>query len=439
MPNSYEAEATLLGNCINDPETMDLADQLGIDAECFWNPVTRMAWGLFKELNDAHRPADLAMLFEAIKAKGLTESLPIATLLQFTDMNRITHRARFFAQRLLELRQLREIMRATGKVQESVKSYAGDAAAMRGTLEQCQTVLSGFTLRENNERLKEVVTRVKQGYEDQRAGKPPPGQNIGTGLPVADLKLQLLNSKRDYYNVIAARPSCGKTSLATQIMQSCLATVPDSVVVDFQLENSRDNHVAQMASRFAQVDLYKPKEWDETQVRNFNAYLDRMAAVADSRLYVFESDNAIEQIKSRLRQLKAKHGTITLVVIDYLQLLTTWQPIKDERKALNYISRELKLLAKEIGCPFLILAQLSRGFEAENREPQLRDLKESGNIEADADRVWMLHKPEGAKLANGVIPIDLFQRKNKYGPVGRVPLSFKPMTTTFYDRQSGED
>ncbi len=437
VPSCPEAERGVLGQCFADPLYLQTCINRGLKREKFLNEVHGALWAAIETLGNRGVTATdadmLALAYgELRKRKDDRGLVPMVFITEICKLG-WSSKGDFFLNDVLDYANRREaIVHATRLLHRLYEP--GSCDEIQSDIMPHVTQLNNMAVVDKDERLSDVARRVRANIKNIAEGKPMEGTTISIGLPVADKLLHGLNSKRDYITILAARPSVGKTALATQIMQSALKQLGEqAVVVDFQLENSRDNHVAQMGSRFAQMDLNRPKEWTAEQKTKFDQYVSRIEEVADKRLYVYEHDTTIEQIEARCRFIKKKHGYISLVVLDYIQLVGTMDhSIRDERKVLNLVSRRLKLLAKEIGCPFLVLAQLSREHEKDGSEPQLKDIKESGNIEADADRVWFLHVPKGAKLVEGCIETWLIQRKNKYGPTGKVTLTHRRTTTTFF-------
>lgn len=302
------------------------------------------------------------------------------------------------------------------------------------------------------ESLKETVERVRKNiaaqYSDEEDGNVS-YYTIYTGIEAFDRIAGGFRSDEHLYNILAARPSCGKTSIATQICQKVLVDFKDAVIVDFQLENKRDNHIKQMGARFAQVNLYKLKNEPKEKIENMDKYLARIGEVAEERLFVYDSNLTVEEICARIRYIWRKKGHITCVFVDYLQLLESSKlpPQTSQTVKVGYASRMLKLLANEIGCQFFVLAQLSRASEKEHRPPRLDDLKWAGEVEQDADRVVFLHPTQKkdkdgnyhkVKIDTGIYAFELIQAKNKYGPIGSVPAAFVSHYTQFTDLERDE-
>ncbi len=437
--SSSSAEECLLSCLLMDGvDVLMTARRLGLTSEMFFKPEHQEVFISVCDLADRGIIVGLDTVAEDLKAKRKFESLGgYPLLLKVSKATSTILQSSYFAERVIMLWKIRTAAQAGSALAEIMRVNDHTEDAFLEVMLPHLTKLSGLVVKEGGESLLQVIERVSVDFDIMATGKLPPGEYIYLGIPAIDAVLGPLNVRTDKYVCIAARPSVGKTSLATQIMQSVLAKEKESVVLDFQLENGRDNHVRQMAARHAQLDLKKPDTWTPDQQTKFKDYIEGMKRVQDKRLFIYDDDDTIEKITRRARWVKAKTGKITLMVVDYLQLVGTEQRgYEKPREIVNYASAGLKALAKELDTVILVLSQLSRKHEDEERNPEMRDLMESGKIEADADVVLMLGVPKGSEMGDdGCIATDLFRRKNKYGQVGAVQLVHKRTTTTFFGRK----
>jgi replicative DNA helicase len=235
--------------------------------------------------------------------------------------------------------------------------------------------------------------------------------------------------------ILAARPAMGKTALALNIAQH-VASHPNikKTVAVFSLEMSKESLLTRLVCAAGRVDQQK------FRAGYLNKEERRRLAVAasdlvESQLYIDDTAGAnLMDIHAKLRRLKAEQG-LGLVVIDYLQLMSGRGRFENRVAEVSYLSRGLKLMAKEIGVPMLVLSQLSRAPEQRPGDPipQLSDLRESGSIEQDADMVWFIYREEYYKPdredLKGVA--DLIIGKQRNGPIGRAKLAFLREFTKF--------
>ncbi|MEZ5352071.1 MAG: replicative DNA helicase [Bryobacteraceae bacterium] len=236
--------------------------------------------------------------------------------------------------------------------------------------------------------------------------------------------------------IIAARPAMGKTALALNIAQR-IATreVDPRPVAVFSLEMSSEQLLTRLVCAEAHVDQQKFRlgylNQDERRMLQMAAL-----KLAEAPLFIDDSAAAnLMDIHAKLRRIQAEHG-LSLVVVDYLQLMSGRGRQENRTQEVSGLSRGLKLLAKELKVPFLVLSQLNRGPETRtvgDNIPQLSDLRESGSIEQDADMVWFIYRPEYYKPdredLKGLGEIIIAKQRN--GPTGKVKLAFLRQFTKF--------
>jgi replicative DNA helicase len=239
--------------------------------------------------------------------------------------------------------------------------------------------------------------------------------------------------------IIAGRPSMGKTALALNIAQH-VALRHDGSVGIFSLEMSTQQLVRRMISSEAQVDNQKINTGYLSK-DELNSLINSLELLASKNIFVDDSANpSLLEMRSKARRLKAEHG-LDLLIIDYLQLMSLGR-FENRNLEIGAISRALKGLAKELEVPVIALSQLSRAPEARSHHrPQLSDLRESGNLEQDADVVSFIYREE---LYNPDDPslegeATLIIAKQRNGPVGDVPLVFLKQFTTFKERDDRDD
>lgn len=285
---------------------------------------------------------------------------------------------------------------------------------------------------------------IVEAYPNKLDGLLDPQSRIkGTATGFVDFDTMTGGLRGGELVILAARPAMGKTALALNIGQH-VATHRDNplTVALFSLEMSKEALLTRMICSAARVD----------QSRFRASHLDpderyRLAAAATNLmaapLYIDDSSNvSLMEIHAKLRRLKAERG-LGLVIIDYLQLMSSRGRHENRVQEVSTLSRGLKLLSKELDTPFLVLSQLSRAPETrkEGPRPLLSDLRESGSIEQDADLVCFVfregyYKPDNIELR---YQAELIIGKQRNGPVGRVKLNFHPEFTLFSNRTERDE
>ena len=235
--------------------------------------------------------------------------------------------------------------------------------------------------------------------------------------------------------VVAGRPSHGKSSFALDMARHAAARLGKNVAV-FSLEMTKQEIMDRIIAGFLNVETWRLKKGELTDAdfRRLGTLFDQMK---NHPIWIDDDpDTAIGNLRSKARRQQMEHG-LDLLVIDYLQLIEVTDRAAGENRTqqVSHISRSLKNLARELGAPVIALSQLSRSVEQRNPPlPILSDLRDSGGIEQDSDTVLMLYR-EGVYNEDCADPnlTDVYVRKNRNGPTGRVSLRFNPERMTFED------
>ena len=253
------------------------------------------------------------------------------------------------------------------------------------------------------------------------------------GLPTGfrDLDNALSGLQKSDLIIIAARPSMGKTTLALDIARMSSITHDKSVLI-FSLEMSSQQLVDRMLSAQSRVNAWNLRTGRLSSDREFSQLRDSLDRLAKAKIYIDDQPgNSIVRMKALSRRLKAEKG-LDLIVVDYLQLMTTSKNYDSMVNQVTEISRSLKSLAKELNVPVLALSQLSRAVESRGGKPRLSDLRDSGSIEQDADVVMFIHREDKNKDESEKTNIaEILIEKHRNGPTGKVELYFDEKTTTF--------
>ncbi|HMJ76014.1 MAG TPA: replicative DNA helicase, partial [Iamia sp.] len=232
--------------------------------------------------------------------------------------------------------------------------------------------------------------------------------------------------------VVGARPAMGKTALALG-MATNAAMRADAAVLLFSLEMSKLELVQRILCAEARVDSKKIRNGRLSDA-DWNGIATAMGRLGDAKIWIDDNPNvSIMEIRSKARRLRSEVGTLGLVVVDYIQLMTGRSNAESRQVEVAEISRGLKLLARELECPVVALAQLNRGLEQRaDKRPMLSDLRESGSLEQDADVVMFLYRdevyeptPDNQGLAEVIVA------KQRNGPTGVARLSFLAHLTRF--------
>ncbi|MDO5684849.1 MAG: replicative DNA helicase [Bifidobacterium sp.] len=227
--------------------------------------------------------------------------------------------------------------------------------------------------------------------------------------------------------IIAARPGVGKSTLALDIMRSCSISQGKPSIL-FSLEMSKSEVVMRLLSAQASISMkdLRSGRLDEQQWTHLTRVI---TALDNTPLYVDDSPNlTMMEIRTKARRLKQEVG-LGLVVVDYLQLMSSGKRVESRQQEVSEFSRQLKLLAKELEVPLIAISQLNRGPESRiDKRPQVADLRESGSLEQDADMVMLLYRPDSQGVDNAGVDdpragdCDIILAKHRGGPVGTVTV-----------------
>jgi replicative DNA helicase len=237
--------------------------------------------------------------------------------------------------------------------------------------------------------------------------------------------------------ILAARPSMGKTALALNMAWYVAAKLFQPVAV-FSLEMSQESLLTRMLCAAARVDSHRFRTGylNEQERQKLRATASQMV---EAPIYIDDTSGAnLMDMHAKLRKLKQQQGSIGMVVVDYLQLMSVRGRTENRNQEVSQLSRGLKLMSKELNCPFLVLSQLSRATETRqgDHRPQLSDLRESGSIEQDADLVGFIFRPEvyqrDREDLRGVAELILAKQRN--GPIGKIDLVFLHSQTRFENK-----
>lgn len=430
-PHNTEAERALLGSILVRPEGIyEVIDSVVPDS--FYNPPHRIIFDAMLELHGRNAPIDLVALTNRLsEKKSLSQAGGDTYLAELVSQVPSSKNVAYYARVVADKSALRGLIDAGSDVAELGFAEERDVEtvldeAERRVFRVTQTSQGGNRFVGMKEVLPGVMDNITK-MQDSDGGM----RGVPTGLASLDNKLSGLQ-KSDLI-ILAARPSMGKTALALDIARRA-ALLHDQKVGVFSLEMSSEQLVDRMLAAESAVDSWKLRTGKALSEQEF----DRLRSAMDSlsRAPIFIDDmpgNSILRMRSTARRLKREHG-LDLIIVDYLQLMTTSRQYDSVVHQVSDISRSLKGLARELAVPVLCLSQLSRAVEARGGKPRLSDLRDSGAIEQDADVVMFIHREdryrEDAEKTNIA---EILIEKHRNGPTGRVELYFDDAKTTFVD------
>jgi replicative DNA helicase len=435
LPHSIEAEEYLLSCCLLDgADVISRCLEARIRPESFYVAAHGLVFQCLLDLYNRQAPIDVSVVAEELKtAKQLEAVGGYAFLTQVSSRIPTTAQAGYFMDKVREQALLREIIRSATSAVEDCYNFSGGIDEF---VDQVETKLFAVTQNRVSESAKAMREPTREAMNVITKMLMKKGELTGVGSGFKDLDALMWGFQRQEMIILAARPSMGKTSLALNFAEA--AAMPKRgeavAVMIFSLETSAAQLALRMLCSRARVNM---KLLRDGLLSKNGEEQNRLVATADefSKSPIFIDDSSalsIMQLRAKARRVHQRHK-LGFIVVDYLQLLSPTDPRMPREQQVAEASRGLKSLAKELNVPVLVLSQLNRSSEKENRTPKLADLRESGSIEQDADAVLMLARPKDAdeKFQVAADSAELIVAKQRNGPVGELKLTFLRDITRF--------
>ena len=434
-PHSIEAEEYLLSCCLLDgSDSIAKCLERKLPGEAFFVAANRIIYEKLVELYQSNPPVAIEVLAEELKANGQLEAIGgVSYLMQVSARIPTTAQVDYFLEKVRELHLLRQLIKVSTSAVEQCFDYQGGLEEFIDKIEQDIFAVTQNRVSDGAKQMKEPTRQAMEVITKMMMKK---GELTGVTSGFKDLDAMTYGFQKGEMIVLAARPSMGKTSLALNMAET--ASMPrrgDGVVtLFFSLEMSASQLALRMLCSRSRVNMKLLR--DGLLSRNGDEQ-GRLMEAADeftkSKIFIDDSSHlTIMELRAKARRLAARHG-LGFIVVDYLQLLSPTDPKTPREQQVAEISRGLKALAKELEVPVMVLSQLNRAAEKENRSPKLSDLRESGSIEQDADVVLMLARPRDAdeKFQVAADSAELIVAKQRNGPVGDLKLTFLRDITRF--------
>ncbi len=435
MPWSEEAEQHVIACCLLDgSDTIARCMESRVGAECFFSAANRLIFEVIVDLYQKSPPVTLEVLAEELKTRRQLEAIGgFPYLMQITGRIPTTAHAGYFIDKVREKHLLRELIKAATGAVEQAYSFTGGLEEFVDKVEQDLFRVTQDRVSDSAEEIKESMKEATTVISKLLMKK---GELTGITSGFKDLDAMTFGFQRQEMIIIAARPSMGKTSFALNIAEA--AALPKkgdpTAVLIFSLEMSAAQLALRMLCSRARVNL---KLLRDGLVSRDGAEVNALGQTAQefktAPILIDDSSSiTIMEMRAKARRIYARKK-LGMIVVDYLQLVSGTDPRAPREQQVAEVSRGLKAMAKELDLPVIVLSQLNRSSEKENRTPRLSDLRESGSIEQDADVVLMLSRPKDAdeKFQVAANAADLIVAKQRNGPVGDLKLTFLQEITRF--------
>ena len=429
MPNSLEAEQSVIGSMIMDREAIIAASEILLK-EDFYHQQYGVLFEAMVELFNEGQPADLVTLQNRLKEKVVPPE--VSSLEYVRDLVAAvptSANVKYYAQIVKEKAVLRKLIKVTENIEN--ECYLGKES-LEVILEDTEKKV--FELLQNRGGgdyvpIKQVVINTLEKIELASKTK---GNVTGIATGFVDLDYKMAGLQPSDLILVAARPSMGKTAFVLNIAQY-VAFHSNLTAAIFSLEMSKEQLVNRMFSLESRVDAQVLRSGNLAD-SDWEKLIEAAGVIGASNLIIDDTPGiSISELRSKCRKYKLEHD-LKLVIIDYLQLMSGSGRSTDSRQQeISDISRSLKALARELNVPVIALSQLSRAVEQRpDHRPMLSDLRESGAIEQDADVVMFIYRDDYYnKDSENKNIAEIILAKQRNGPIGTVNLVWLPQYTKF--------
>lgn len=421
-PQDAAAEQAVLGGMLLSKDAIaDVLERLRPGD--FYRPANQLVYDAILDLYSRGEPADAVTVAAELDRRGLLRRVGGAPYLH-TLISTVPTAANagYYAGIVSEKALLRRLVEAGTRVVQY--GYAGsEGADVNEVVDRAQAEIYDVTERRTAEDFVPLEELLQPTMDEIDAIASQGG--ISRGVPTGFVELDELTNglHPGQMIVVAARPGMGKSTLGLDFMRSCSIKNHQSSIV-FSLEMSKSEIVMRLLSAEAKIKLADMRSGRMTD-DDWTRLARRMSEISEAPLYIDDSPNlTMMEIRAKARRL-AQKADLRLIVIDYLQLMTSGKKVESRQQEVSEFSRQLKLLAKELEVPVVAMSQLNRGPEQRtDKKPMLADLRESGAIEQDADMVILLHRPDAFERDD---PrggeADLIVAKHRNGPTKTVTVA----------------
>jgi replicative DNA helicase len=436
-PQNIGAEQALLGACLLDKDAGILAQE-HVRSTDFYGENHRLIFACIQKLLNSGQPCDLVTVVDELMTAGDLERVGgMAYVASLANAVPSPSSAIHYAKIVAEKAELRALIEAAGLIAANGYSGGYQAGELMELAEKAIFEISERRLHDGFYAIGDLSVEVMEMMANIKAN-----QGV-TGIPTfRDLDKLLSGLQKGDLVLVAARPGVGKTSMALNIAQNA-AIKHGLTAAIFSLEMPKEQLVQRIICSEAQVDQGRVRS-GMASAKDFERISKMLTPLSKAELYLDDSPAiTVNEMRSKCRKLKMEKKRLDLVVVDYIQLMSSaLRRVENRQQEIADISRSLKALAKELDVPVLALSQLSRLAERTNEPPNLSHLRESGALEQDADVVIFLHRPKkdadeedgGSANYDSMGVLDVIVAKHRNGPTGVISLAFIKEYTTFANR-----
>jgi replicative DNA helicase len=428
VPQSREAEEAVIGAVLINPEAYyDVAQFL--QADDFYIHRHRWIWETFTRLHERRVPLDFLTVSEELDQLGQLAEVGGPAYLTALINNVPTSLHAEAYGRIVEETAIRRRMLAAAN--DIAKLAYQEDSSVDAVMDEAEKAIFGVSERRMTRDLQSIRQVLSEYYDrvDQLARRGDDTFGVPTGF--IDLDRLLGGMQQSDFLIIAGRPGTGKTAFMLSAARNAALTHKKHIAI-FSLEMSNEQLVQRLISQETGIDSHRLRT-GKLNEDEWPIFTHAIEVLSDTHIFLDDTPGLTPlQLRTKCRRLHLEFG-LDLVVLDYLQLMSGGIRTENRVQEVSYISRNMKMLARELNVPVLSAAQLSRAIEQRaDKEPQLSDLRESGSLEQDSDIVMFIHRPEMyEKDANKQNIAQIKLAKHRNGPVGSIELVFRSALTKF--------
>ena len=428
MPNSLEAEQSVIGSMIMDKDAIVSAMEILVK-EDFYHQQFGVLFEAMIELYSAGMPVDLVTLQNKLKEKDVPKEISgLEFVRDIVTAVPTSANIKYYCNIVKENAVKRKLIRITESIEN--ECYAGKESLDSVLNKTEKDVFALLNSRTTGEYVP-IRTIVMNALEKIEKASKVSGTVTGIPTGFTDLDYRTAGLQPSDLVLIAARPSMGKTAFVLNIAQH-VAFREDMCAAIFSLEMSKEQLVNRLFSLESKVDAQALRTGNLSDA-DWEKLVEGAGIIGDSKLIIDDTPGiSIAELSSKCRKYKLEHD-LKLIIIDYLQLMNGSGRSESRQQEVSDISRSLKALARELNVPVIALSQLSRAVEQRpDHRPMLSDLRESGAIEQDADVVMFIYRDDYYNKdteLKGISEIIIAKQRN--GPIGTVNLAWLPQYTRF--------
>lgn len=429
-PHSVDAEQGVLGGLLQDNRGWDRLGDL-LSAEDFYRHDHRLIFEAAARLMNSSKPADVLTVHDALQVQGRAEAAGgLAYLNAIVSNVPSSANIRSYAEIVRAHRIRRDVLTLGHDISELAANEAGDSSAL---VEQATGLAMALAdTRQAGREPVEVGFLLREVIESLEARGECVGGISGLASGFTDLDQKTSGFQDGDLIIVAGRPSMGKTTLAINFAEN--VTEEEGVALVISLEMAAAQLVERTIARYGVIDTQRLRT-GRLENNDWPRLTHAIQKLESQRLIIADDPGLANVARVRLaaRKVKQRQGRLDLIVIDYLQLMQGDGNSRNED--LGSITRALKLMARELGCPVILLSQLSRKVEERpNKRPLMSDLRESGAIEQDADVILMVYRDDYYHEDSPFKGLaEILIRKQRMGPLGEVFLTFQGQHSRFLD------